>query len=148
AGVWITRSACPAAVARRTSSSALYAAMPPLTPSRIRAMVTFRRPVERGQPAVRRLRAPAGWRSGVVVFELAGRHLLGGLREVVFRSRFDHRGRKLVERTLAEVVVVAVDLAGALGGHEHARVVGVDVLEQTIDSWGDHVGGLSSLSAV
>jgi len=32
------RTAWPAAVARRTSSSALYAAMPPLTPSRMRAM--------------------------------------------------------------------------------------------------------------
>ena len=38
AGVCTTRTACPAPVARRTSSSALYAAMPPLTPSRIRDM--------------------------------------------------------------------------------------------------------------
>ena len=37
-GVWITRTAWPAFVARRTSSSALYAAMPPLTPRRRRAM--------------------------------------------------------------------------------------------------------------
>ncbi len=38
AGVCTTLTACPAPVARRTSSSALYAAMPPLTPSRIRDM--------------------------------------------------------------------------------------------------------------
>ena len=37
AGVWITRTEWPAAVASRTSSTALYAAIPPLTPSRIRA---------------------------------------------------------------------------------------------------------------
>ena len=37
AGVWMTRTEWPAPVASRTSSTALYAAIPPLTPSRIRA---------------------------------------------------------------------------------------------------------------
>ena len=31
-GVWITRTACPALIARRAVSTALYAAMPPVTP--------------------------------------------------------------------------------------------------------------------
>ncbi len=43
-------------------------------------------------------------------------------------------GRELLERALPEVVVVRVDLARALGGDDHARVVGVDVLEQAIDA--------------
>jgi hypothetical protein len=37
AGVWITRTEWPAFAASLTSSTALYAAIPPLTPSRIRA---------------------------------------------------------------------------------------------------------------
>ena len=37
AGVWTTRTACPPFVARRTTSSALYAAIPPVTPRRMRA---------------------------------------------------------------------------------------------------------------
>ena len=38
ASVWRTRTAWPARIASRTSSTVLYAAIPPLTPSRIRAM--------------------------------------------------------------------------------------------------------------
>jgi hypothetical protein len=37
-GVCTTRTECPAPVASRTSSTALYAAIPPETPSRMRAM--------------------------------------------------------------------------------------------------------------
>ena len=59
AGVCTTRTACPAAVARRTSSSALYAAMPPLTPSRIRDMTTGCRAPPRLASAGGRLREAA-----------------------------------------------------------------------------------------
>jgi len=58
----------------------------------------------------------AGQRLSVVVLDLSGCDLLEGDRQIVFRAGFDHRGRELVERSLAEVVVVAVDLSRALGG--------------------------------
>src|ERR1700721_1454855 len=61
--------------------------------------------------------------SAVVVLHLSLRYLLKGNREVVFRRRFDHRGRELVEGALTEVVVVAVDLTGALGGDDDTGVV-------------------------
>src|SRR3954465_9834481 len=91
--------------------------MPPLTPRRMRAMS----PPSRGSAAV-------------AVLDLAARDFLESDREVVLRARVDHRGRELLERALAEVVVVGVDLAGALGGHDHARVRGVDVVEKLVDA--------------
>src|SRR5439155_1683515 len=77
--------------------------------------------------------------SAVVVGDLPRGYLLEGDREVVFRGRLDHRRRELVEGALAEVVVVAVDLARALRRDDHARVVGVDVLQQPVDSRRDHL---------
>src|SRR3954451_24780078 len=74
----------------------------------------------------------------VAVLDLALSDFLQGDRQVVLRRRLHHGRRVLLERPLAEVVVVRVDLAGALGGHDHARVVGVDVLEQSIDAGRDH----------
>ena len=76
--------------------------------------------------------------SAVAVLDLARGDLLEGDLQVVLRARLDHRRRVLVERALAEVVVVGVDLAGALGGHEHARVVGVDLLQQCVQAGLDH----------
>src|SRR2546429_624 len=75
------------------------AAPPPLTPSRMRAIdqLSSRRDY-REQPLERRLR------SAVVVLQLAGSDLLEGDREVVFRRRLDHRGWKLIEGSLPEVV--------------------------------------------
>jgi hypothetical protein len=35
-------------------------------------------------------------------------------------------------------VVVGVDLASALGGYEHAGVVGVDVVQELVDAGRDH----------
>src|SRR3954451_1346052 len=119
AGVWITRTACPSTVARRTSSTALYAAIPPETPRRIR---------------------PTAAASAVAVLQLRGSDLLEGDLEVVLRAGLDHRRRVLVESPLAEVVVVGVDLSRALGGDEHARVVRVDLLEQFVQSWLDQGG--------
>src|ERR1700744_377328 len=119
-GVSITRTACPAPISCRTVCAVLNAAMPPVTPIRIRAMPL---------PPRRGLRA-----SAVVVLEFALRDLLQGDRQVVLGACLDHRRRELVERALAEVVVVRVDLTGALGGHEDARVVRVDVFEQLVDT--------------
>src|SRR3954451_5037935 len=74
----------------------------------------------------------------VAVLDLALGDFLQGDREVVLRRRVHHRRRVLLEGPLAEVVVVRVDLPRALGGHDHARVIGVDVLEQSIDAGRDH----------
>src|SRR4051794_20695120 len=80
----------------------------------------------------------------VAVLQLPGRDLLEGDREVVLGPGVDHRRRELVEGSLAEVVVVRVDLPRALGSDDHARVVRVDVVEQAVDARRDHWGeGLS-----
>ena len=77
------------------------------------------------QPLAGRLRAPRLPRGGlaVVVLHLPAGYLLEGDREVVFGGGLDHRRRELVEGPLTEVVVVAVDLARALGGDDHSGVV-------------------------
>src|SRR5215217_390320 len=77
-------------------------------------------------------------RLAVLVLDLAGGDFLERDREVVLRAGVDHRGRELVERPLAEVVVVGVDLPGALGRDENGGVVGVDVLEEAVDARRDH----------
>src|SRR5262249_23251049 len=79
----------------------------------------------------------------------APRDLFEGDREVVLGRCVDHRRRELVESSLTEVVVVAVDLTRALGCDHDAGVVGVDVLEQVVDTGRDHLatwpfGGLGS----
>src|SRR3954447_13244492 len=79
-----------------------------------------------------------GSRLPVAVLNLALSDFLQGDRQVVLRGRLDHGRRVLLEGPLAEVVVVRVDLPRALGGHDHARVVGVDVVEQSIDAGRDH----------
>src|SRR6478609_3824628 len=74
----------------------------------------------------------------VVVLDLARFDFLECDREVVLGAGLDHRRRELVERALAEVVVVGVDLAGALRGHDHTGVIGVDDLEEAVDARRDH----------
>src|SRR4051794_22876901 len=76
----------------------------------------------------------------VAVLDLAAGDFLEGDLEVVLGAGLDHRRRVLVESALTEVVVVRVDLPGALGGDEHARVVRVDLLEQLVESGLDHHG--------
>src|SRR4051812_25078427 len=119
-GVWTTRTAWPALMARRASSTDLYAAIPPVTPRRILAMA-----------------APYPL-PAVAVLDLVGCDLLEGDLQVVLGVRLDHRRRVLVERPLAEVVVVRVDLAGSLRGHDDRRVVRVDLREQRVEAWLDH----------
>src|SRR3954453_18954046 len=95
--------------------------MPPVTPSRILAM-----------------RGLVAGQLPVLVPELAVRDLFERDGEVVLRGRLDHRRRELVERPLAQVVVIGVDLARALGGDDHTGVVGVDLLHELVDARADH----------
>src|SRR3954451_21485742 len=74
----------------------------------------------------------------VLVLDLARGDFLERDRQVVLGAGFAHRRRELVEGPLAEVVVVAVDLPGALGGDDDGRVVRVHVLQQLVDARGDH----------
>ena len=76
----------------------------------------------------------------VAVLDLPGGDLLEGDLEVVLRAGVHHRRRILVERSLAEVVVVRVDLPGTLGGHQHHGVVGINALEQLVQTWLYHGG--------
>src|SRR3954462_10594486 len=80
----------------------------------------------------------AGAGLAILVLDLAGGDFLEGDREAVLRAGVDHRRRELVERPLAEVVVVGVDLTRALGCDENGGVVGVDVLEEAVDARRDH----------
>src|SRR3954462_15527918 len=83
--------------------------------------------------------AAAGWPGlAVLVLDLARGYFLERERQVVLRAALDHRRRELVERALAQVVVVAVDLPRPLGGDQHGGVVGVDMLEERVDARVDH----------
>src|ERR1700756_3025204 len=72
------------------------------------------------------------------VLDLALRNLFERHRQVVLRTRLDERGQELVERAFAELVVVVVDLPGALRGHDHERVARVHVVQQSVDAGMDH----------
>src|ERR1044072_915971 len=87
-------------------------------------------------PSSRRATGPA-FLTAVPVLDLAARDLFQGDGQVVLRAGVHHRRRELLERALAEVVVVRVDLARALGGHGHAGVWGVHVLQQAVGAGGD-----------
>src|SRR4029077_4138303 len=117
---------CPALTSRRVISHALYAAIPPLTPSRTRR---FPAPAS-AKPTPSLLGGSVeptpltevDLLLGVRVDDLALGSLLEGHRQVVLRARLDQRRRKLVERPLTELVVVVVDLPRALGGDDHECV--------------------------
>src|SRR5438477_13142466 len=97
--------------------------MPPLTPSRIRAI------------------SPPSTALGLVlVLELARRQLLEGDGEVVPARDLDHRRRVLAVGALGERVVVGVDLTSPLRRDDDGGVVGVNILEKLVDSWLDHHG--------
>ena len=82
----------------------------------------------------------------VVVRDLALGDLFEGERQVVLRARLDERRRELVERALAELVVVVVDLPRALGGDDHQRVARVDLVEELVDAWMDHRRAMVAVS--
>src|SRR3954469_16981287 len=96
--------------------------MPPHTPRRMRGMPL---------------------RLAVAVRDLAGRDFLERDRQVVLGRRVDHRRRELLEGALPEIVVVRVDLARALGGDDHTRVRGVDMLEQAVYAGRNHTVSLA-----
>jgi len=77
--------------------------------------------------------------AGGADLELALGDLLEGHRQEVLRAGLDQRRREALEAALAELVVVVVDLAGALGGRDHERVLAVDVLEQDVNFGIDHL---------
>src|SRR5215208_5461544 len=78
---------------------------------------------------------------GTLVGDLAFGDLLEGDRQrLVAKPGLDER-RHEVAATLAELAVVRVDLAGALGGHDHEGVLGIDRSEQVVDLRFDHEKG-------
>src|SRR5690606_35201935 len=112
-----TRTEWPSSTRRRSTSAALYAAIPPVTPSRTRMVV----PLLGGRAGVAELKQAAG-------VDLAQRH---GER-LVGRIGLDQRAN-ILEVTLTQRVVVGVDLAGAIGAVDHEGVLGVHLLEQLVD---------------
>ena len=68
----------------------------------------------------------------VAVGDLALRELLERDREVVLGRRVHHRRRELLENSLAERVVVVVDLPRALRRDDHCGVVGVGMFEKLV----------------
>ena len=67
-------------------------------------------------------RTPGGGSGPALGLDLALCDLLEGDRQVVLRARLHERRREVVERALAELVVVVVDLARALRGDDDQRV--------------------------
>src|SRR5258708_37557384 len=96
-------------------------------------------------------RSGGGALLAVFVGDLALGDLFESERQVVLRARLDQRRRELVERPLTELVVVVVDLPRALGRNDHQRIARVDLGEQLIDAWMDHlramVAGLAKTCA-
>src|SRR5215211_8132019 len=78
----------------------------------------------------------------VLVPDLALGDFLQGHRQVVLRARLDERRREVVERAFAQLVVVVVDLPSPLRADDHERVARVDVLEQLVNAWIDHLGDM------
>src|SRR5688500_8444897 len=117
--------------------------MPPVTPSRIRAIRTLCLPAAHAdeRPLARPSRdtGRGALLLRVLVLDLALADLLQGHGQVVLRARFDERRRGLFEaHALAELVVVVVDLPCALRGHDDERVARVHVVEQGVDAGMDH----------
>src|SRR5581483_1103038 len=124
APVITTWTSAPAPLSRRVRKQALYAATPPVTPS------STRRPASG-------LLDPNPL--GAVGQDLALGDLLEGDRQrlVLQPTGLDERRNELAA-TLAELVVVGVDLPRALGCEDHERVLGVDLREQVVDLRLDH----------
>ena len=114
--VGTTRTAWPLSVSRRSSSAALYAAMPPLTPrtTRGRRQTGDVCPVRRPFRLVDRLGAEQA------LVDLAERDGQRLLVDVGLDERAD-----VLQQALAELGVVGVDLASALGGVDDEAVLGV-----------------------
>src|SRR6476469_1432122 len=100
--------------------------MPPDTPSSTRAMARMMPTKE------------LGYLRRVVVRQHALCDFLEGHGQVVLRARLHQRRRIVVEGAFAELVVVVVDLPGALRGHDDERIARIHVVQQVVDSWMDH----------
>src|SRR3989337_303360 len=99
--------------------------MPPQTPSRTRAPRT----APRSKPAP----LPKSVLAGPFVRDLPLRDLLESDRErLTARVRGD-QGRDELTDAFAELGVIGVDLARPLRGHDHQRVLRVDLREQFVD---------------
>src|SRR5438477_10667574 len=83
----------------------------------------------------------------VLVLEHALGDFLQGHGQVVLRPALDERRQVVAEGALAELVVVVVDLPGALRRHDHERVARVHVLQQVVDAGFDHRRGMVAAGA-
>src|SRR5207245_8246577 len=112
AAVITTWTEAPSCVSKRVSEQALYAAMPPVTPSSTR------------RPASGLLDANSLRPLGV---DVAIGDLLQGDRQrlVLQAAGLDERRHELAA-ALSELAVVGVDLTGALGGEDDQGVLRVD----------------------
>src|SRR4051794_11129984 len=127
AAVGTTRTPWPDSVNSRSSSQALYAAMPPHTPSTTSVMIAptleRRKPASGTRTRVHPMRKPplrgvgrlGGEQPGVDLAHRDGERLL-------LRSGLD-QGADVLQQTLTELAVVRVDLAGALGREDHQGVL-------------------------
>src|SRR5690606_5896274 len=112
-GTTVTR--WPASVSSRSSSAALYAAIPPATPRSTRATR------DRGLAVGRRGR------------QQAGVDLPHGDRQRLLLRGGLHQRPDVLQQALAELAVVGVDLACPLGREDHQRVLGRGLLQQLVD---------------
>src|SRR6478672_6037999 len=83
---------------------------------------------------------------GVVVLQHAVGDFLEGHGEVVLRPALDEGRQVVAEGALAELVVVVVDLPGALGRHDHEGVARVHVLQQVVYTGFDHRRGMVAVA--
>src|SRR6478672_2192496 len=74
--------------------------------------------------------------------EHALRGLLEGHGQVVLRAALDERRQVVAEGTLTKLVVVVVDLPGALGRHDHEGVARIHLLQQVVKARLDHRRGM------
>src|SRR3984893_3878010 len=148
-GVGITRTPWPLSLNRRSSSHALYAAMPAPTPRITRAMGHSDAAVARWVWSPRgyygaipwRPRDPAGQgpsdraRSALGLLDL--QHALARLtqrdRQRLLLHAGLHERPDVLKQALAELRVVGVDLARPLRGPDHQPVPAVNDLEQLVD---------------
>src|SRR4051794_2316332 len=138
AGVGRTRTECPVSVSRRSSSALLYAAMPPATPSRTFGRWTGSGAVIDDAPVL------VGALVTLGVLEEARLDLAhGDGQRLLPRARL-HQRTDVLQQALAELGVVVVDLAGALGRVDDQRVLRAHLAEEVVDRRvGDALGDVS-----
>src|SRR5919201_3591202 len=131
-GVMTTWTSAPHCVSNRRRWAALYAAIPPVTPSRTRRSPSGPA-TPPGTPALLGL---GGFQP--LEADLALGDLLEGDGERLGPQAL-HQGRDELPAAFAKLAVVGVDLAGPLGGQDHQRIPRVDLVQQLVDLGLDHV---------